>query len=132
MSACPKLEQFVSKNIPTEYYILIHEKPNLVQCGHLLCTKENEINIWYHAWLFADLDIDENFESSQSIPMGIFNPKGILKTHQKNNNDDEEFCGMEFNKLSKRKVTIVSNLKLSIWTEIVIIFISAQPTIFSC
>lgn len=98
---------YLNPSLSTEVYVAVHNSPQYDECQHFTCEKMNEMNIFYHAWLFKQYEtLHEEQVVEETMYMGIFQAHGIFPTHQ--SASVEEFRGLSFDTIGPRQVLIVN------------------------
>ena len=84
-----------------DYYIIVHTHPPPGMCQKFLCGNTDEVNLLYHCWLYPDVPCHPEVVCSQPLPMGVFQPCGVVPVHQ-----DLQDAGVAFHHLQPRSVVM--------------------------
>jgi hypothetical protein len=87
-----------------EFFVAVLPEPTRGPCQHLTCESWNEVNMMYHAWTYRGSDLGE--DQTTEVQMSLYDTKGIRMTHQSLGTTGR---GIQFEELSPRTVTLVSN-----------------------
>lgn len=82
-------------------YAAVHGNMPPHPCGKLVCERSDEVNLFLHPWLHADVDFTPELVVNDVISVGVFCARGVEATHQDLNDG-----GVSFGSMSPRTVCI--------------------------
>ena len=84
-----------------EYYFLLHSGVQRGPCQKFICSRDDEINLMLHPFVFQDSTFTSDLVSVRKARVGLFAPEGVFPAHL-----DLQDGGVPFHQLEERTVAI--------------------------